>query len=359
MIDMSNDDGSEDYHKGLECYKKKEYKEAAIHFNDSVDKGYGPACGYLGYMQLQGLGVEKSTNDACHTFAYGTLCQDNYSIFMLSKMILNDQTIDYSKQDAYDYLESLADSGYVYALELLGELYNNEHPWTCRDVDVARMYYEKGAQAGSTLCMRRLSVLYYKGEIKDPGDSWMDAVNKSKDYMRRAAGQGDAKAQFYMGEILRNTGFEEAKMWYTRSMNQGNLEAMYRLSTLLYYHCEGFMDFMIADEGMELMRKAAEKGNANAMGHLAFLLSVSPPNQNVIDEAKRWAYKSVEANSGCGYYALATMYEDGVGVPQSIEEALRNYKKAADLGCEWGAERYDQLTNPDSWNRGQIQKNLP
>ncbi|MDR2353222.1 MAG: sel1 repeat family protein [Deltaproteobacteria bacterium] len=87
----------------------------------------------------------------------------------------------------------------------------------------------------------------------------------------------------------------------------------------------------------EALRKAAQKGNPFAQFNLAFRLSKGPHDN--LKEVTIWSRKAREGLQKIAgkdlvfaQYALGRIFQEGIGVPQNPEIALKWYKKAAKLG---------------------------
>ena len=130
----------------------------------------------------------------------------------------------------------------------------------------------------------------------EPGQSQTDT--QDIDAVRRAAEQGEAKAQRALGrayDLGRGVpqDYAEALKWYRLSADQGNGEAQANLG-FMYHNGEGVaQDYL---EALKWYRLSADQGNGEA-----------------------------QAN-------LGSMYHNGHGVPQDYAEALRWYRLSADQG---------------------------
>ncbi|NBQ42993.1 MAG: sel1 repeat family protein [Mycobacteriaceae bacterium] len=90
------------------------------------------------------------------------------------------------------------------------------------------------------------------------------------DKLRKAAKQGDARAQFMLGDAhYFGTGvpkdFEESVKWYRRAADQGNADAQFNLGDAHYFGTGVPTDF---EEGVKWYRKAAEQGHVSAQNNL-------------------------------------------------------------------------------------------
>jgi TPR repeat protein len=124
-------------------------------------------------------------------------------------------------------------------------------------------------------------------------DSELRDLYDRKEYARieQYARQGDARAEAWMGLIRGQAGRpEEAKEWY---------------------------------------RRAAEKGNLMAIGHLARIYEYREKNY---EEADRWYRRGAELGDQDMQVTLAGRYLHGQGLPRDEREAFRWYLAAANSG---------------------------
>ena len=91
------------------------------------------------------------------------------------------------------------------------------------------------------------------------------------------------------------------------------------------------------------LRRAADAGDAGAMGNLANCYSVGAGGVHVdLVEAFRWQKRAVEvpSPSAKAYYNLAQCYLFGRGTPKNSVEAVRLYKIAAEMGDAYAQFSY-------------------
>src|SRR5438876_377180 len=135
-----------------------------------------------------------------------------------------------------------------------------------------------------------------------------DAASLSR--LRKAAEQGDAKAQFdlavmyYKGRGLPQD-YAEAARWYRKAADQGYAKAQFNLGSM--YH-----------DGQGLPRDYAE--------------------------ASQWCQKAAAQGDAKAQDALGNMYYKGQGVPQNYVEAHRWYREAAKRGNAEARRALDLLS---------------
>ena len=204
----------------------------------------------------------------------------------------------------------------------------------------------------------------------------------SDESVRRAAEQGDARAQFNLGEMYDQgrgvkQDYAEAAKWYARAANQGNAEAQFSLG---WMYVVGRGVARDEAEAVRWYRQAAEQGHTAAQVNLGMMYAEGRGVAQNDTEALRW-YEQVVKQEGAkpgsagmnagvqdilttlfakaggadmkgdaesavwlsnaaeqgfavAQYGLGVMYEKGLGVPQNDAEAEKWYRKAAEQGSE-------------------------
>ena len=151
----------------------------------------------------------------------------------------------------------------------------------------------------------------------------------------RRAEQGNAKAQFTLGEmyetgdgVLQDGG--AAAKWYRLAAAQGNVRAQ---TALGYLYSVGLGVPQDSAEAVKWYRLAADRGNATAQYNLGLKYAAGEGVPQDQAEAAKW-YRAA-ADQGQGHakarYNLGVMYETGTGVPRDPAEAQQWYRKAAEL----------------------------
>ena len=157
-------------------------------------------------------------------------------------------------------------------------------------------------------------------------------------WYRKAAEQGYAEAQFYLGlcyyygnGVIQDKA--EAIKWYLKAADQGDVKACGNLADC-YAKGEGVPQDKA--ESVKWYRKIAEHGDAGiqcCMG-LYYANGDGVPQDKV--EAAKWYRKAAEQGNVWGQFSLGMCYYNGEGVPQDLVEAVKWYRKAADQGDAGG-----------------------
>ncbi|AOS83243.1 hypothetical protein BIU88_03240 [Chlorobaculum limnaeum] len=114
----------------------------------------------------------------------------------------------------------------------------------------------------------------------------------------RAAEQGDANAQCYIG-VMYDNGYGVAQNY---------------------------------DEAVKWYRKSADQGDADGQANLGFMYEKGLGLAQNYEEAVKWYRKSAEQGNAYGQYALGDMYEYGKGVKRNKDEAIKWYRLSAKQG---------------------------
>ena len=152
---------------------------------------------------------------------------------------------------------------------------------------------------------------------------------EARTWIRRAAEQGHAEAQYYLGDTSDEEEQEEAVEWLRQAGEQGHVAAQFALA----WKYEG-TDGVGADaeEAVTWLRRAAERGHADAQrllgGHYASGYGVAQDDT----EAVGWLRKAAEQGNAAAQFELGEMFAVGRGVPQDDMQAAVWICKAGECG---------------------------
>ena len=168
------------------------------------------------------------------------------------------------------------------------------------------------------------------------------------------AEQGNVDAQHSLGVMYYNGqgvphDAKESFKWYMLAAEQGNVKSQAAISSM-YFIGQGVTQNY--QEAMKWWRLSVEQGFEVSIAYLKHLASISKPHssslegftQSAVDDAKssyengdyRQALKILtplaEKGIATAQYDIAGMYENGEGVTQNYQEALKWYRLAAEQG---------------------------
>ena len=105
--------------------------------------------------------------------------------------------------------------------------------------------------------------------------------------------------------------------------------------------------------GVEHVRRAADKGHADAQYKLGFAYDWGYGVEKDLEEAAKWYHKAAEQGHADAHYALGLAYYNGYGVEQDYMKAAEWFRKAADKGH--GESEYDlELAYQEAAKQGNV-----
>ncbi len=174
----------------------------------------------------------------------------------------------------------------------------------------------------------KLAVMYAKGE----GVS-KDAV-RAVEWFRKAAAQGDVKAQFNLGwAYAKGEGVSKdavkAVEWFQKAAAQGLAWAQNDLA-VMYAKGEGVSKDAV--RAVEWFRKAAAQGDVKAQFNLGWAYAKGEGVSKDAVEAVEWFRKAAAWGDEKAQFNLGWAYAKGEGVPENSVKAVEWFQKAAAQG---------------------------
>ena len=183
-----------------------------------------------------------------------------------------------------------AESGEVSAYYLLGGLYY-DGVFGGADYETAAVYFRKGAESGDTDCMHYLGFLYEKGLIASD-DSWLEA----RDWYEKASQAGDVEALTDLGRVYYADGYlQTSYTCWQQAADAGNTDALVYIGCL-YLACEGVELNEI--EAFGCFEEAAKQGNACGMMMLSYCYEKGYGTDENIEQAEYWQKEAEKAGYG-------------------------------------------------------------
>ena len=175
--------------------------------------------------------------------------------------------------------------------------------------------------------------------------------------VQQAASQGDAEAQFKLGQMYDYSEHDnnQALAWYRKAADQGLAEAQYQLGRIYggtrfsgddelgpdYFirlsplaQSSIYRIFVPIDraQAAEWYHKAATQGHAKAQTNLGVYYQLGLGVPKDITQALAWFRKAADQGYAEAQTNLGLMYANGEGVPKDATQAVVWYRKAADQG---------------------------
>ncbi len=166
----------------------------------------------------------------------------------------------------------------------------------------------------------------YKGDLNPM------PVAQFNDFKKNAE-KGDAAAQDSLGQCYTfgsgvNIDFDKAEIWFKKSAEQGNTDAMYRLYRY-YFSLSDSADVEKNKIAALFLNKAAEKGNAQAQTELGenYFRGYNVFGQSFSD-AEKWITKGAEAGNQKAQNLLGNSYYSGNFTNKNKDLAIKWLQKA-------------------------------
>ena len=199
-------------------------------------------------------------------------------------------------------------------------------PATSRRTSATLSALLKQAESGDTRAMRELAMVYITG------DGVAQNLEKSAQWLGKAAILGDAEAQFEMADILRTFGDpDEAFYWDKKSAEQDWPPSQYNLAICFR---DGIGTSTNPAQSFFWYRKAADNGLVEAKLGLAvcYIHGIGTPTN--LQRAVYWLQQASNDGNAEAKRRLGAAYIMGVGCPVDEETGLSLLREAASLGDE-------------------------
>lgn len=105
------------------------------------------------------------------------------------------------------------------------------------------------------------------------------------------------------------------------AVNDTTPEALYRLGQYYLTGNDSLGIYMNKEKGVELIRQAAERGNAPAQFRLALCYEEGQGVSQDYGQAIYWWRKAAEQGNAPAQYSLGICYAEGLGVDQDSKQA--------------------------------------
>ena len=162
----------------------------------------------------------------------------------------------------------------------------------------------------------------------------LEARDQAAERLERLAEQGDAHAQFVMGQLYRDGPLlipdsQKAKRWFTLAAEHGMSKAQYALGKLLLSADPEVRD---PDEGLRWLRRAAQRGNTYAAYWLGkeYLTGEHVPKST--DKSVGCFRSSAEQGNPFAQYMLGKLYLEGKAVSRDQEQSAQWFRRSAAQG---------------------------
>ncbi len=252
----------------------EEYRKAKDLYEKGVAVNYAPAMIAIGTLFENGRGVDKSFTSAEEWYkkaedlgseevkkylgdlyqAQAKLCRKQNNLADSERFGL--LAAEYGNSDARDNLAKI--------------YYEQGEQWNISNPEKAIDFYQKAADFGSADAKQKLIPLYNnKAQDHEKNNRWQEARN----FYEKAAACGDAVSMLKVGTFYESgrgieQDYKQAEIWYQKSIDAGNKDAIDRMSDLYIIYgdrCSGGNGVDIDEEkAIEYYTKAYNMHNLKA-----------------------------------------------------------------------------------------------
>ena len=258
----------------------------------------------------------------------------------------NGNGVEKDYQEAVKWWRKAAEQGDAKAQYNLGVCYSNGDGVE-KDYQEAVKWYRKAAEQGIAVAQFNLGLCYDYGNgiprNKIEAYIWYvlssknrnDYVNKNIKRLESEFGKEQfSEVQFRLGAYFYSKkDYQEAVKWYRKAAEQGDAEAQFYLG-LCYSNGDGVAKDL--KEAAKWWRKAAEQGEAAAQYNLGVCYSNGNGVAKNYQEAVKWYRKAAEQGMAEAQCNLGFCYGEGIGVIQNKVKAYAWYALSSKNGNDLG-----------------------
>ena len=275
----------------------QDYQLAYSYYQKAADASVTDANLALGYLYMNGCGVDKNLDTATSYFNKA-ISEENFGGYVgLGRIALLDISNDAAKKSAYDNILMAYNKGNLDALYFMGYLYENGIGCE-RDYQKAMLYYLDAATTKSTAIVDQYAI---NSAYTQLGIMCVKAYGVEQNYdlalkyFTKAADNHYPRAMYYEGLMYENglgvdKDYEEAMSCFTQAAEFDYAPALNQIG---YFYFNGLGVEVDYDQALYYQKLAAAQGYVLAQVNLGYL------------------------------------YENGLGVDKNLQTALAYYQMAA------------------------------
>lgn len=277
----------------------------------------------VGKKYLSGTAIGKDIQIAVKWFELAANQNHKKAQYQLGKMYLYGEELSPNFLFAFKFLSKAAENNYVEAQYELGNYYTLDSVGK-RQYSKAIKWYTQAAEKLHTGALTKLGKLYIEGKGVKPDPK------KGKQYLNRAARQGDQEASNYLKTIAMTA----------ENPAQDSISA----DTEQQEDIDPAPDVEKFATVFEQMLIVAQEGNANAQYSVALsFLDGSAGIRKDNEQAVKWMQSAAAQDHHAAQYQLGILYRSGLGVQQNISEAIKWFRPAALAGIEKARQQLNNL----------------
>ena len=279
-------------------------------FEKAAEQDYASAFGNIGDLYRKGLGVEVDNQRAVQYYKEGADRKHYGCQYRLGICYLKGIGVDVDKDLAFSLFMDSSLQGYAPSMFALYLCYLNG--WgTEKNENVAIKYLKKAVKGKHAKSYYILGSYYQSGLFVDKNEQ------KTVKLYIGSAKLGYAPAQEKLGDIYRQglLGNEKSPKksfnWYLKAAEQGRASAQFYVG---YFYASGYGIKKDEELAFEWYTKAAEQKNAAALNNLAICFEYGKGTDVNLTKAIYYYEESAKSGNITAQKNLAICYKNGTGV---------------------------------------------
>jgi TPR repeat protein len=332
------------YNIGVECYKKRDYTNAAGWFEKAAELGHMQAQFNLSIMYYQAEGLKKDVAKSIEWLEKSAKLGYLEAQYNLGVVYYEGDRIGQDYIKAREWLEKAALQGHARAQYGIGFMYYSGEGMD-KDYKQAKYWFKKATKQGNVQAEYSLGLIYYsnddinkKVKALECFENALEQIDKLEDL------EAQFNAKFNLLELRYNLGvryhngrgveqdYTKAKEWYEKALQKQEWlvdteiesEAQFNLGTLYY---DGLGVEQNYKKAFEWYQKAAERGHSRAQYNLSVIYYKGQGLKKDIVKAIKWLEESAKQGDIGAQYELGTMYYYGKDVKKDTAKAKKYLEK--------------------------------
>jgi hypothetical protein len=288
-----------------------------------ADRGNAEAVRVLGLCYLNGIQVGLDYGVAFSCFERAVALGSDRAKLNLGKRYLRGEGTSPDSTIGLKLLVECSEAGFAEAARELGEFHASGRFGLEENMAEAARWYRRAAEQGDAKAQFQLACqLFY-------GDGVEQRQDEAVEWYRRAAEQEHAEAQWRLAECYEvgwgvDSDEEQARAWFERSAENHSAAGMGHFGRFLIETG----DEEEAATGVEWLQKAAEEGDVQAQVRLGECYLCGEGVDEDLEQAAS-LFRQVADEDERAAYRLGDCLQFGWGVEADLEEAIRWYRRAA------------------------------
>jgi TPR repeat protein len=303
---MQSNAYSNDLDKGLIAARAKNYQEAERLWSGEAEKGSAAAAHNLAGIYLSGVLGTPNFKKALDLLNQAAAASYVDSFVSLGYVYLNGLGVDKDSGKSLEYFKKAADAGSIEGKFRYAELVikNSKDP---EQLKTALLYMQDAGKASYPPALHAIGGMLAGGVFiqKD--------VGKSIEYYQMAASAGYVDSAMALAEIYLN-GYEverdigKSEKWYAKAAEMGSASAYYALGYILTNKKTPSSEDI--NKGYQYFSKAAEMWNEKAQTELAKMLYLGKGTKKDSKQAMKWLNLAASAGNEEAHYLRGIVAND-------------------------------------------------